>query len=76
MSTTASSRILLFMEDPQLAELTRTLGQQYEIQPVEDGRVILTPKLTVEAREARLPGRPLTDEEFEAEFGHLPTGPA
>lgn len=71
-----AGRILAGMEDRQLAELTRTLGQQYEIQPVEDGRVILTPKLTAEARHARLGGRPLTQEEFEAEFGDLPTGPA
>jgi hypothetical protein len=56
--------------------LARTLGRQYEIGPVEDGRVILTPKLTAEARHARLGGRALTQEEFEAEFGDLPTGPA
>lgn len=69
-------RILTAMEDRQLAELTRNYGQQYEITQAEDGRVILTPKLTAQARRARLGGRDLTDEEFEQLFGHLPTGPA
>ncbi len=72
----APGRILPSVEDHQLAELTRTYGHQYEIRQKEDGSIVLTPKLTAEARRARLGGRPLTNEEFEAEFGHLPTGPA
>ena len=76
MSSAAHTPILSHVEDHQLAELTRAYGQQYEIQQAEDGRIVLTPKLTADARQARLGGRPLTDEEFEAEFGHLPTGPA
>lgn len=64
------------MEDPQLTELSRTLGSRYDIEATEDGRFVLTPKLTAEAAEAWLGGRQLTDQEFEQHFGHLPTGPA
>lgn len=71
-----SLRILWLVEDPQLAELERTHGALYEIEATDDGRYVLTPKLTAEARRARLGGRVATEEEFEEFFGDLPTGPA
>lgn len=73
---TAALPILRNMEDPELIELERTVGDRYEIKAAEDGRMILTPKLTAAARRTRLGGRPVTDQEFEAAFGDLPTGPA
>ena len=74
--TAAAGRILLSVEDPQFAELSRTFGSRYDIEATEDGRFVLTPKLTAAAAEAWLGGRELTDEEFEQHFGHLPAGPA
>jgi len=72
----STSRILSAMADPQLEELTARYSDRYEIEVDEAGRVILTPKLTAEAIRLRLGSRPATDEEFEAAFGDLPTGPA
>ena len=76
MSTAAPSSILEFMADPQLEELTRTYSDRYDITVDDEGRVILTPKLTAEASRRRLGSRPVTDEEFQKHFGDLPTGPA
>lgn len=64
------------MRDPNLTELSRILGSRYDVEATDDGRFVLTPKLTATAAEAWLDGHELSDKEFEQQFGHLPTGPA
>jgi hypothetical protein len=68
--------ILCGVEDPQLIELKRLHGTMYDIEATEDGRYVLTSKLTAAARRARLGTVDISDEEFEQLFGGLPTGPA
>ena len=63
------------MADPQLKEITRTYSDRCGIAVDEEGRVILAPKLTADAIRLREGGRPVTDEEFGALLGDLPTGP-
>lgn len=75
MDAAAHSSILTFMADPQLEEITRVYSDRYDITVDQAGRVILTPKLTAAAVRRREGSRPATDEEFEAAFGDLPTGP-
>ena len=40
---------------------------------LEDGRLALCPDTSVAAIFRRVGGRPMTPEEFERHFGHLPT---
>ena len=40
---------------------------------LEDGRLVLPPDTSVAAIFRRVGGRPMTPEEFERHFGHLPT---
>jgi len=50
-------------------------GELYDIVRDEDDRVTLEPTITETVDEIfrRVGGRPLTHEEFEARFGHLPS---
>jgi hypothetical protein len=70
-----SNGILLRVEDPQLAELERTHGAMYDIEATEDGRYVLTPKLTAAASRARLGTTPMSEDQFEQLFGDLPGEP-
>lgn len=63
------------MADPVFEELARVYSDRYDVTANEAGRIVLEPKLTAEAARLRLGGRPLTDEEFQQDFGDLPTGP-
>jgi len=63
------------VDDPQLAELERVHGALYDIEATDDGRYVLTPKLTAAARRTRLGTEPMSDEQFEELFGDLPSEP-
>jgi hypothetical protein len=61
----------------RIVDVTGAVTGRYEVlEEREDGTVVLSPDTSIGAIMRRLGSTRATDEEFEAAFGDLPTGPA
>jgi hypothetical protein len=64
------------MGETRIVEVTGALQGRYEIlEQADDGTVVLGPDTSIEAIMRRTNTEPVSVEEFEQLFGHLPTGP-
>jgi hypothetical protein len=61
--------------DVKIGDLVEIEGRRYDVVSDKAGGVALEPAITVSAAELhrRHGGRPMTREEFEEHFGHLPS---
>jgi hypothetical protein len=61
--------------DVAIGDVVEIDGRRYDVVSDKEGGVTLEPAITMTVAEihAAHGGRPLTDEEFEQHFGHLPS---